>query len=55
VAAHDDQSGHDTADEAAVPGETHPSQVMQIEIRQLLEQVVDLGADEAPDGRLHHK
>ena len=44
-----------SANEAAIPGEPHPAKVMQGQSRQVLEQVVDLGADEAPDGRPHHE
>ena len=37
-------------EEPAIPGEAHLAQVVYVELGQLLEQVVDLRADEFPDG-----
>src|SRR5450759_1040160 len=55
VTANDHQSGSDSADKASVPGESHPAEVVQGEVGQMLEQVVDLGSGEAPDGCPHDK
>ena len=51
VPAHDHQSGNDPANEAAVPGESHLTEVVHREVGQLFQEVVDLGPGEAPDSR----
>src|SRR5450759_1739405 len=55
VASDDDEGGDDAADEAAVPGESHPAEMVQAEGVDVLEEVVDLRTDKTPHGGPQHE
>jgi len=53
VPTHDHEGSQEAGDEAAVPGEARTAQMVPGDVGGILEQVVDLGADEPPKGGPH--